>query len=135
MGLEVWVRGHAEADTSDPMDPSCYFTDCYNELSLANWIARNIDPAARGAWGLAIFTAPEPPLNSSAWRLRLLELATAWARSARALRGKVTEVGYPGDEPRRLAPNETEEYIQECEDLLTFARSVHGRQVEVAVWG
>ncbi len=135
MGLEVWALGHAAREASDPLDPSTYFTDCYNELSLANWISRNIDPTARGAWGLAIFTAPEPPLNSAGWRLRLLELATAWARSARALRGKVTEVGYPGDEAQKVTPKETEEFIQECEDLLAFARTVHGRQLQVAVWG
>lgn len=135
MGLEVWALGHSGLDGTDPLEPSRYFSDCYNEMSLANWITRNIDPSARGAWSLAIFTSPDVPINTSAWRLRLLELALDWTRRARKLRGTVTEVGYPDGEARRLPPGETEEFIQECEDLLLFAQTVHGRQLEVAVWG
>lgn len=134
MGLDVWAIERTAEEGGRARDPEVTFRDCYNDLSLANWLARNVDASARGAWGLAIFTEPQPPLNTPEWRARLLELASGWVARARVLRGTSTAVGYPEDPGRIVDADATADYIEECEWLFEFARTVHDRGLDVAVW-
>lgn len=135
MGIDVYaIGGDAGKDTVGKMKPELYFRDCYNSLSLANWLAHNVDAAARGTWGLAIFTEPLEPLNSPEWRRRLLQLARFWAESARLMRGHETLVGYMGDPPQRVSAEDTNDYIEQTEELLRFAAEVHRRGLKVVVW-
>ncbi len=120
--------------TGSPLNPELHFRDGYNSRSLANWLAHNVDAAARGDWGLAIFTEPVEPLNSPEWRWRLLQRASYWAESAQLLRGHETLVGYPGDPPQRVSAEETDDFIEGAEELLRFATEVHRRGLRVVVW-
>lgn len=136
MGLDVWALPESTKPTSASLnDAELTFRDTYNSVSLANWLARNVDPEARGSWGLAIFTEPTESLNSPAWRRRLLGLARRWAEAARRLRGQETVAGYPDDPAEPVPAEETEFFIQECEYLLEFARRVYEDRLEVHVWG
>ncbi len=135
MGMDVWALAPDEFVTALPEIPEeRYFRDSYNRLSLANWIARNIDPDARGAWGLAIFTQPRHPLNSPEWRKDLLLATARWRDAAQELRGKATKAGYLGDEIVHLAPDETDTYIDDCEELADFAHLVVAEGLNVEVW-
>jgi hypothetical protein len=135
MGMDVYAVSDATGKAEGTrFDPELYFRDCYNSFSLANWLAQNIDSAARGAFGLAIFTEPREPLNSSEWRQRLLHLASFWADAAQLLRGHETRVGYPGHSLETISVQDTEDFIQETEDLLRFAVEVHRRNLRVVVW-
>lgn len=136
MGLDVYALPAAGKPTaSDLNGAEAYFRDTYNSVSLANWLARNVDPKACGSLGLAIFTEPREKLNSAAWRHRLLELALFWFERARKLRGQITYAGYPGDPPEPVAPEETDLFIEECEALLEFALKVDVQCLKVHVWG
>ena len=71
-------------------EPELHFRDSYGPHSLANWLTRNVDAGARGAWGLAIFTEPTASLNSPAWRAQLLQLDhDLGRRRAGVCRGRV----------------------------------------------
>ena len=135
MGLDVWAMERESGSETKVINPDLYFRDCYNDRSLANWLTRNVDSSARGEWGLAIFMEPALSLNSPEWRAKLLDLALSWTEKARTLRRKTTFAGYPEDPAILLEPSETEEFIEECEALLAFARIVHSRGLEVTVWG
>lgn len=134
MGMSVWVKEPGRKTAQDHLtDPGHYFRDCYNPCSLANWLTRNVDPEARGEWGLAIFTEPALPLNSPAWRAQLLRLVTRWSRKAHRLRGKASVAGYPGDEPIPVSEDDVAHYIHLLEDLLILANEVKRRKLRVKV--
>lgn len=133
MGLDVRAIERRAEGRSRVSDSDLSFRDCYNGLSLANWLTRNVDSSARGAWGLAIFTEPDLPLNSPEWRARLLELASGWVSKARNLRRTSTTVGYPEDPGRLVDTSETVDFIEQCEWLLDFAREVDDRELDVVV--
>lgn len=134
MGMDVWALRKGESiDSLGDCPPERYFRDSYGPYSLANWLSRNIDPTARGNWGLAIFTEPRLPLESSAWRAELLRLATAWHEAALGLRGRTSLTGYPEDTPVVIPLQDTIGYIEHCEWLLTFAQTVAREELRVVI--
>lgn len=135
MGMDVYALEESTSNANgSSCEPELHFRDSYGPHSLANWLTRNVDAGARGAWGLAIFTEPTASLNSPAWRAQLLQLATTWVERAGALRGQMTSAGYPEDSPEPVSPEQTASYIRHCEALLHFATQIDRRGLKVIVW-
>lgn len=134
MGMDVWaLRTGEDIGNLNASPPERYFRDSYGPRSLANWITRNIDPTARGSWGLAIFTEPDLPVNSAEWCCELVRLSTGWCEEARRLDGRTTLAGYPEDGPLIVGTQETHTYVEHCERLQRFAETVVKEGLQVVV--
>lgn len=137
MGIDAFavdVFDPSDCNWRVPVGTVGYFRDSYQRASLAGWLAANVDPAARGRFGLALFTEPTVPLNSSEWREELLFAATLWATKARALRGRGTVLGSPGVDLEILDEEATAFYIEWTIELLRFAEIVYATGSAVRVF-
>jgi len=134
LGLDVWALTSEEKKNGlRPIDPRRCFRDTYGPRSLANWLARNVDPRARGDWGLAILTEPPTTLNSPEWRLRFYRKTMTWRNWASAFSGRISLAGYPEDLPLIITPTETDQHLEALEDLYEFARLVWKNGLEVHI--
>ena len=110
----------------------------YNSYSLSYWLAYNIDPKAKGEWGLepfysAIKDKKEPIIKSKAFGVNLLKTARRWYEKALKLKDKesflmVVDLKKSSFKKNRfvskkviLKPEETNDYIDQVKDLVTFA--------------
>ena len=112
-----------------------HFRDCYNSHSLANWLAQNIDPDARGEVGLALFDTNRRHFNTHQWRQSLLRTTQRWQTKAKGFRDKPSYVGYPHERRIRISAEQTNHYLDWLEDLVRFARGVVECRAKVEVWG
>ena len=138
IGMDVFVEDMPRKDQMKswlrPSHEVGYFRDCYNSYSLANWLTQNIDPHARGEWGLEVFDRGRNNFNTQEWREELLDKTREWFIKARRLKGKQTYVGYPGEKRMKVSPERTEEYIEWLEELVKFAELVYKRKATVRLW-
>ncbi len=115
-----------------------YFRVNYNAYSLSYWLMYNIDSTAKGEWGLepfysAIKDKKEPIIKSKAFRINLLKTARRWYKKALKLKDKesfvmVVDLKKSSFKKNRfvskkviLKPKETNGYIDQVKDLVTFA--------------
>jgi hypothetical protein len=138
IGMDVYVEDMPrQAQLKSWLKPNHsvgYFRDCYNSYSLANWLSQNIDPHARGDWGLEIFDRNRGDFNTQKWREELLNISKEWLIKAHRLKGKTTYVGYPSEERIALPLKRTEEYIEWLEELVKFADLIYQRRATVKLW-
>ena len=137
MGMDVWaidIPSHKDTEWLSPNGAKGYFRDCYNNYSLANWLTRNIDPEARGDWGLRIFDKEQEGFNTRKWREELYKTVKKWLNKAENLRDKVTYAGYPDSKPIKLSPEKTNDFIDWLKELVSFAELVVTTNSRVDVW-
>lgn len=118
-GVDVTVRW------SGPPGTEIRLTATGGITSLATWLALNVDPAARGTGGLAIFTEPQAPLNSQAWREDLLVMARKWNATASRLVGKASLASHPAGWLDVADPESTMYYLEWTAQLLRFAEIIY----------
>ena len=116
-----------------------YFRVNYNDYSLSCWLMHNIDPKARGDWGIepfysAVSGKDEPIITDTSFHKELLETARRWYGKASKLKGKesvlvVTDYGKSDLKSDRwvrkkvvLTPERTDDYIEWLRELVDFAK-------------
>ncbi|MDA8117434.1 MAG: hypothetical protein M0000_08720 [Actinomycetota bacterium] len=136
VGMDVYAPDVYSIDGYNwpvPTGEAGYFRDTYRRDSLANWLAANIDPGARGQVGLAIFSEPPCTLNSPEWREELLLKARQWNTAAEKLAGKSSFIGTPGHDLQVVDEAGTRAYIEWTGRLLRFAEVVYATGSPVKV--
>jgi len=115
-----------------------YFRVNYNPHSLSYWLETNIDPNAKGEWGIepfysAVKDKKEPLITDVSFHRELLETARRWYDKACTLKGKETfllVMDYEKSSVEKnklvrkkvvLKPKETDGYIEWLKELVDFA--------------
>jgi hypothetical protein len=115
-----------------------YFRVSYNDYSISYWLMCNIDPKAKGEWGIepfysAVKNKEEPRITDVAFHRNLLKTARRWYEKACTLKGKksvlmVTDYEKSDFEKDKwvkkkvvLEPKRTDEYIEWLKELVDFA--------------
>ena len=115
-----------------------YFRVNYNDYSLSCWLMHNIDPKAKGDWGIepfwsAVSGKDEPIITDTSFHRELLKTARRWYGKASKLKGKesflmVTDYNKSDLESNRwikkkvmLPPERTDDYIERLRELVEFA--------------
>lgn len=128
-----------------------YFRVNYNDYSLSYWLMYNIDPKAKGDWGIepfysAVEDKEEPLITDVSFHKKLLETAQGWYDKACKLKGKasvlnVTDYKESDFEKEKwvkkkvtLKPEQTDEYIEWLKELVNFADLAVKTGKPIHVW-